>query len=577
MRISRIAGIGLLALFVSGAASGCKRSSDEARPSAGSGSGGGSAAPESVRRADALGALSFPLTEGTPGARAHFMRGLLALHSFWYDEAFREFTAAAEADPSMNMAHWGLAMSHLKLLWGDDDVMAAKIALSSMPDPDKLSPYEIAWIMATVEMLKAPDVRSSRAVFAQSLEQLVAQYPNDDEAATFYAITLLSTIRPENPDNLAIREKAAAIAATVFARNPKHPGAAHYLIHADDTPALASKALDAAKAYRTIAPAAFHAQHMPAHIFARLGMWSDAIESCKKAWDSSVASMQRNKLSANHADFHSLQWLVEMPFELGHRKDADAALAKFAMAIKAGLSRRYRGFYATEVASYLARTSEWTRVDELLAPLSAAPAEDGPDAGATSSCGGAVMNAGELGEKISVLETRARAAAMQHDVAATKKLISDLDAAHAQLAPTLKASQPAAVTAAVDKQSDRLKLELLARAANDTTALIAVLRELVEAAHVDTGGESNPTAFIAEEELADALLDAKQPAKASDAYTRVLAEQPSRAHSLLGAARAATAQGDAQAASRLYAALVTQWDNADPSTPGLDEARAAKH
>ncbi|HEY4181332.1 MAG TPA: hypothetical protein VGM90_31015 [Kofleriaceae bacterium] len=572
MRMTRVICIGLAAVL---ATTGCKRT-DEARPSAGSGSGGGSAAPESGVNADALGALSFPLTEGTPDARAHFMRGLLALHSFWYDEALREFTAASAADPSMNMAHWGQAMSHVKILWGEDDVMAAKMALASMPDPDKLSPYEQAWILATVALLKAPDVRSSRIAFAQALDDMYMQYP-DDEVMTFYAITLLSTIRPENPDNLAIREKAAMLAAKVFAKNPHHPGAAHYLIHADDTPALASKALDAARAYRTIAPAAFHAQHMPAHIFARLGMWSDAIESCEKAWDSSVASMQRNKLSANHADFHSLQWLVEMPFELGHRKAADAALAKFAMAIKAGLSRRYRGFYASEVASYLARTSEWNRVDELLAPLSAAPAEDGPDVGATSSCGGAAMAAGELGETIAVLETRARAAAMQHDIDGTKKLIGELDAAHAQLAPTLKASQPAAVITVLDAQSDRLKRELLARAANDNTALIAVLRELVDAAHVDMGGESNPTAFLAEEELADALLAAKDSPKAAEAYAHVLAEQPSRAHSLLGAARAATAQGDAQSAARSYAALVTLWDSADPTTPGLDEARTSKH
>ncbi|CAN5756405.1 hypothetical protein BH11MYX2_BH11MYX2_03120 [soil metagenome] len=558
------------------AAAGCKRSTQDARPSAGSGSGGGSAAPGSGKTADALGALSFPLTEGTPAARAHFNRGLLALHSFWYDEALRQFAAASAADPSMNMAHWGQAMSHVKLLWGEDDVMAAKMALASMPDPDKLSPYEQGWIAATVELLKAPDVRSSRLAFAHALEKLTTEYPADDEVATFYALTLLSTIRPENPDNLAIREKAAALAAKVFARNPHHPGAAHYLIHADDTPALASKALDAARAYRTIAPAAFHAQHMPAHIFVRLGMWSDAIASCQKAWDSSVASMQRNKLSANHVDIHSLQWLVEMPFEIGQRRSADDAMAKFALAIRTGLSHRYRSFYASEVASYLTRTSEWTRVDELLAPLDAAPAEDGPDVGATSACDGGTNPAGEVGGKIAVLETRARAAAMQHDVDRTKKLIAELDAAHAQLAPTLKTSQPAATVAALDAQSARLKRELLARAANDRTALIAVLRELTDAAHVDTGGESNPTAFLAEEELADALLDAKEPAKASEAYAHVLADQPGRAHSLLGAARAAAAQNDAAGSARSYAALVTLWKDAEPTTPGLDESRAAK-
>src|SRR5450432_740611 len=117
---------------------------------------------KSTDDAGSLGALTFQLSEGTPEARAHFMRGLLALHSFWYDEATRQFQAAIAADPKMNMAYWGAAMSLCKLLWGDDDVVAARALLARMPDPDHVSPREQAWILATVELLSDDDVRSSR-------------------------------------------------------------------------------------------------------------------------------------------------------------------------------------------------------------------------------------------------------------------------------------------------------------------------------------------------------------------------------------------------------------------------------
>ncbi|HSK03191.1 MAG TPA: hypothetical protein VK932_18190, partial [Kofleriaceae bacterium] len=318
----------------------------------------------------ALGATSFQHSEGTPEARAHFTRGLLALHSFWYDEAVRQFEAAILADPEMNMAYWGSAMSRCKLLWGDDDLAAAREVMSRMPNPDRLTPREQAWVLAGVELVRDDDVRTSRKKFAAAMDRLHAQFP-DDESATFLAVALLAAMRPEDPDAAAVRERAAGLARAVFEKNPKHPGAAHYLIHAYDTPELAARALPQAREYARIAPAAFHARHMPAHIFSRLGMWKEAIASCQAAWDASLAAARREKLSANHHDFHSLSWLMEMPFELGLRKDADRALAEFGAAVRAGLGRQHRALYATGVASYMMRTGEWARVDELLAPLEA--------------------------------------------------------------------------------------------------------------------------------------------------------------------------------------------------------------
>ena len=206
----------------------------------------------------ALGAITFAASDGTPESRRHFTRGLLALHSFWYDEATREFQAAIAADPEMKMAYWGAAMSACQLLWGDDDVGAARTVLARMPAPEQLTPREQAWVAAAAELLAEGNVRASRKRFAAAMETVNAQFP-DDESATFLAIALIASTHPEDPDTVAVRKRAAGLAAGVFAHNPNHPGAAHYVIHAYDTPELAALGLPYARKYAQIAPAAFHA------------------------------------------------------------------------------------------------------------------------------------------------------------------------------------------------------------------------------------------------------------------------------------------------------------------------------
>jgi tetratricopeptide (TPR) repeat protein len=567
------------------ALSACSSKGTESRAT-GSGSNAGSGgsavpgppAPAADERfnSSSLGSLTFYLTEGNPPAREHFQRGMLALHSFWYDEAKRQFGAAIMADRSMNLAYWGLAMSNLELLWGRDDLDLAKSALGQMPDPDRLSEREQAWVVAAIALLKAPDVRSSRIAFARAMEELNARFP-DDESATFLAVALLSTLRPEDPNSAAIRERAASLAKTVFDHNPKHPGAAHYLVHAYDTPELAARALPMATQYAAIAPAAPHARHMPAHIFSRLGMWTDAITSCIAAWDASLAAAKREKLSQSFHDFHSLHWLVEMPFELGKKSDADRWLGVFAAAVKDGLDPQYRGLYATEVASYLQRTGEWTRVDELLEPLSAPPVPiDGAPktAGSGAHCGTTPLPTDD-GERMAVLDTRALAAAMHRDVAATRRYIGEIDAVRTKLRPTIAAMQSKEALGELDKQHERRKQELLARAVGDDRALVKILRVSPAGAAAAAGGESNPSAFIADEQIADALFRLGQLEEAANAYALVLRQHPKRAHSLLGAARTATKRKDATAARAFYSELAELWANADATTDGLADAKAA--
>jgi tetratricopeptide (TPR) repeat protein len=534
------------------------------------------ASPVDEAEAAALGALRFEASDGTPEARQHFERGLLALHSFWYDEATREFEAAIAADPKMRMAYWGAAMSHIQLLWGKDDTEVARQLLARMPDPAGLSPREQAWVVAANQLLgTGDDVRTSRKKFVAAMEQVNTQYP-DDESAAFLAIALLSATRPEDADNRAVRMHAGELAITVLAHNPKHPGALHYEIHAFDTPELAHLALHAARDYAKVAPGAFHARHMPAHIFARLGMWQDAITSCQAAWDVSVAAARAHNLSRDHDDFHSLNWLIEMSFELGHRVDADRALALYTQAVREGLGHATRVQYAVQVQSYLARTQDWKQVDSLLAPLSAPATGDGtaPHCGAAAAADHDSLPA--LNEALAELNTRAYAAAMQHDAVATKRFMANMDETYAKFHALMQQHQPPQAVATVEAVFMRRRAALLARAGNDDRALVAVLRESLEDAdRQERGGESMQTGLLVYEELAGALVRLGQVKEAREAYDHVLETHPGRAHSLLGAARAAKQAHDDKAAIIHYRELATLWATADAGTDGLAEVRSA--
>lgn len=578
------------------AAAACGKSSKEPsdRPAARDGSGSsvstGSGAGSSARApapagydADALGSLHFDVSGGTPAARAAFDRGLLALHSFWYDEATKQFSSAIMIDRSFAMAYWGLAMSQAKLLWGEDDIGAGKEALQHMPSPQTLPPHDQAWVVAATTLFRrsSPDVRAARRGFLAIMEKLHAKFPSD-ESATFLALALLSTLQPGDPNEDQLRKRAAELATEVYKRNPKHPGASHYLLHAYDTPQLASLGLPAAKLYATIAPAAFHALHMPSHIFVRLGMWKDAVASNQQAWDASVAWVARDKLSIDHQDFHSLSWLIELDFERGRYKDAERDLGRYAAAIRAGVARDKRAAYANQVASFVARTNGWARIDELLAPLQAAAVE--PPSGPTAptppptTCGSRAPVAGspgELFEQRAVLAARAQAAALQRDPVKVGKLLDQRDAVDAALRPFLAASQPKELIEAVDRLRGFVRKSLIARATGNDRALIEALKPLAIDQKDEFIGEGVAGGVLHDEAIADAMLRLGQAKPALEAYRGVLAQHAGRARSLLGAARAASKAGDDAAARDYYQQLATIWSEADDGIEGLAEAKQA--
>ncbi len=359
-----------------------------------------------------VGQVSFPVSCNAP-AQAAFTRGVSALHSFWYTEALTQFQAAQAADRSCALAYWGEAMGNLQLLWINDDVPAAVAALARMPQAPP-TPREQAGVDALMPLLTDEDPWPRRAAFAAAMERFHQQYPNDDEGKAFLALALLV----QSPDDdLQRRARAAALAFEVTAHNPAHPGALHYAIHALDTPELAALALPAAQKYAATAPEAFHARHMPAHIFSRLGLWSDALRSCQSAWEVSLAWATAHHLSMDERDYHSLQWIAAIDLELGRARASEAALALFADGAQHG-GALIRAWYASILPEHVRATGQWARLDALILP----PVAGDADVSTPAGCHCASQT--DLDRHSSTLNARRWAAAARRDAATVKRLTS---------------------------------------------------------------------------------------------------------------------------------------------------------
>src|SRR6266508_3964491 len=208
-----------------------------------------------------LGAVVFP-TSGSEQAQARFVRGMAALHSFWYEVALDEFRESTKIEPDFMMGYWGEAMAHNHPIWGDpQETEAARKALEKIKDTPKLTPRERAWLQAVRVLYGEGDKPARDRAYSAAMEKIYRDYPDDAEAALFYALSLMGTVRPEDPAGMQTRLRAGAIASEVYKKNPDHPGAAHYVIHAYDDPEHARLALDAARRYAEIAPEAPHALH----------------------------------------------------------------------------------------------------------------------------------------------------------------------------------------------------------------------------------------------------------------------------------------------------------------------------
>lgn len=235
-----------------------------------------------------LGHIEFPVTaEGE--AHREFITGVLWMHSFEYPRAAAAFQRARHLDPDFAMAYWGEAMTHTHPVWNEQDLAAARAVLHALGPTSEArrgrAPTERERLyLDAVETLYGEGPKPSRdTAYAEAMERLVRAHPDDLEAKAFYALALIGL--SQGIRDTATYNRAAHWADTVFRANPRHPGAAHYLIHAWDDPVHARLGLAAARAYSEIAPDAAHAQHMTTHIFLALGMWDEVISQNTLAMD----------------------------------------------------------------------------------------------------------------------------------------------------------------------------------------------------------------------------------------------------------------------------------------------------
>lgn len=509
----------------------------------------------------------WQLTLGAPGAalpaqdaNAAFARGLTALHNFEYEEANAAFVQARQADPRLAMASWGEAMTYYQALWRNENVDAGRAALARIaatPEARAAAAPTLrdrALITAAEALFGPGDAVLRHERYRQAMASAARDFPNDPDVVSFYALALLagtarglvgtSDVRAEGLAGSEQQREIAALLQRVLAKNPRHPGALHYLLHTYDDPAHAPLALNAAKTYATVAGGASHALHMPAHIFLQLGMWSDAAASDRAAYRASTEWVRDRKLPAALRNYHALSWLQYELLQLGRYREAREAIDDIAPVATASSAASHDGAhqpllsdlssmrarYAIEARrwDFMAGTTTFGNVNDLFAI--------GMSAAMTAS------TAGPRG-----LEVARR---VQQELLVRSR------------APEQGDLRPAIAI------MERELAALIAVAAGTRNEALEILQAAARAEATLPPPFGLPIPIKpASELLGEQLLEAGRAQDAAAAFDAVLKRYPNRSLAVLGRARAAEKAGDAAAAKRYYAQLAANYAQADAEAP----------
>ncbi|HEY2962973.1 MAG TPA: hypothetical protein VGJ37_11190 [Pyrinomonadaceae bacterium] len=503
-----------------------------------------------------LGRVDFP-TSGSPAAQAPFLRGLAALHSFWYEEALEAFRESTKVDPEFMMGYWGEAMAYNHPLWSEQDLAAARQVIAKIKDTPKLTARERAYLNAVKLLYGAGDKRARDLAYSAAMEKVYREYPEDLDGAAFYSLSLLGLVGREDK-GYRLQAQAGAIALAVYEKNPNHPGAAHYIIHAFDDPDHAILALPAARRYADIAPEAHHARHMPSHIFLQLGMWPEAAASNESAWQSSDNWMKRKNLPLSVRDYHSLHWLLYAYLQQGRYNKAEELLQLMKKVMSESTYDNklrpdyYENNYANMAAAFVVETERWDLANELFPPSSTQnPSPQTSMSGSHAGHGATTTTADTVRYSSASKSLPSFIRALSATIRGSNDFESGLTG--------IRELEVAALNAAMKKDYAKA-IELMKKA----TAM-----------EEETGPPSGPPALIkpTHELFGEILLRADKPAEASAQFRTALLRQPNRARSLLGVARAAAQSGDQITATTTYVKLLQQWKQADEGLAELREAR----
>ena len=494
--------------------------------------------------AQSLGTIAFP-NSGKPEAQAPLLRGMLLLHSFEYEDAAAAFRDAQRVDPDFAMAYWGEAMTHTHPLWNEQNLAAARAVLERLGGSAARrleragTERERLYLEATEALYIADAPKPKRdTLFLEALERITRAHPEDEEARAFSALWLMAL--SQGVRNVPAYMRAGAIAEEINRRNPQHPGALHYAIHAFDDPVHAPLGLHAARAYSVIASDADHAQHMTTHIFLALGMWDETVRQ-------NVIAAGPD--SANWKPGHYTSWMDYGLLQQGKhdaaRRHLDLMRANLAAAPTAGR----QGYLLAMRAHYLMISERWSDPAtgwSLDAPL-AGPVSKAMDAFALAF---AALRRGERPKAEAGLATLRGLA---------RSLEADRSYVGNRRVPGILAAELEALLL-----WDRGKRE----------EAVTLLRDLTKeedsfAAEYGPPDVVKPT----HELLGELLLQLNRPAEAQAQFVRALELTPGRSPALLGLVRAARAAGDRDAAERALTELERNWKAADADLPGLVEVK----
>ncbi len=520
-----------------------------------------------LAQAPLIGRITFPTSEsGRP--QDAFERGVLYLHNFEYDDAIIAFRDAQKLAPAFAMAYWGEALCHWQPLWYHEDVARARAILNRLAPTAQAraarapTPREKAYFGA-IERLFGEGDRATRArLFGEAMAAIARDFPQDDEARAFQSLALLATI-PEGTRRPEVSVRAGDIASGILKRNPQHPGAAHYMLHAYDDGEHTALALPAARVYAKIAPQSSHAQHMPSHAFLPLGMWEEAAASDQASWDSSVVWVRKTGRTLNQQDFHSLSWLHFELLQQGRfvRAREVAAIVERALAdtVKLGPRAALAGPGHGAMASEIGRGYDAVGLRNELANMRARAIIEGAD--------WHLMRGRSTFDNVDELATLGLSAVGNEEYARADTVVAELRKAMGA-APDRDAAEVAAIM--IDEVSALLAIARGHQAEGLSTLARAASREYARRKPIARPYPPKPAGEL----YAEALAGLGQPAAAVTEYQKVLARLPRRPVALLGLARAAAAAGNRVEARRSATEFLRLWRLADNNRPELAEARS---
>ncbi len=517
------------------------------------------------------GVVDFP-TSCDPAMQPEFVRGVALLHSFFYEEARRIFTAIAERDSTCAMAQWGIAQTWWHPIWtppSSEEMEAGRAAAKRAAALDA-TPRERGFIAAINAYYDSPEAAAAGPVgqschgpvgpkdrvvaYERAMRKVYDQFPRDFETQIFYALAVLAVGYATPTDTSLSNQRAAgAMLEKLWEQNPQHPGVAHYLIHSYDYPALARRALPAAQGYAAIAPWVPHALHMPSHIFTRLGMWDEAVATNQASAEASRAyAAQRHRSATEVEELHALDYMM-----YSYLQEARDVAAKQLLDTVASVRTTYPEFEFVGAYALGAMPARFALERNAWAEAAALPIPPRPQWTHYPFVEALFEYAHALG--------RARTA--------------DIKGAHEAL-DRMRELRDATTDPKFDYFKKHLELQMqvasawLAHAEGRSDEAVALMRAAADAEDALGKHPVTPGALVpAREQLGELLLAVKRPKEALAAYDAALKIYPARFRGLYGAALSAEQLGDHKLARRSYERLTRQTAGADGLRVELSHAR----